>query len=172
MKKSFFKVENMTEYFTSASGGTHSISEVVEELVRYMEEQPDKNYAITVGTDSELLPNKSANFTSAVVVRRLGNGGRYFWRHSNIGKFHTLRDRMIQEVLISIDLAKELLIALQTRARSDISWSFNQIHADVGEFGDTKAVLQEVKGMIIAHNFEAITKPLSYAATNVADRHV
>ena len=33
-------------------------------------------------------------------------------------------------------------------------------------------MIQEVVGMIRANNFEAITKPGSYAASNVADRHV
>jgi len=33
-------------------------------------------------------------------------------------------------------------------------------------------MIQEVVGMIRANNFEARTKPESYAASNVADRHV
>jgi uncharacterized protein len=107
---------------------------------------------------------------SAIVVHRVGNGGRYFWRRFELGKFHTLRDRIIREVVISLDLGKAVLEELK-KTEGAPEWSF-EIHADVGEHGETKAVIQEVVGMIRAYNFEAITKPGSYAASNVADRHV
>ena len=112
---------------------------------------------------------------TAVVVYRIGNGGRYFWRRidsvlSHTTKFHTLRDRIIQEVLLSINVAKEILTEL--KKEPDLTnWDF-EIHADVGEVGETKTLIQEVVGMIRANNFEVKTKPESYAATKVADRHV
>jgi len=46
-----------------------------------------------------------------------------------------------------------------------------EIHVDVGENGATKAMIQELVGMVRAHNFEARIKPESYAASNVADKH-
>jgi predicted RNase H-related nuclease YkuK (DUF458 family) len=42
----------------------------------------------------------------------------------------------------------------------------------VGENGDTKQMVQELVGMIRANNFEVRTKPNSYAASSVADRHI
>jgi len=126
---------------------------------------------------------------TAVVVHRVGNGGRYFWRRTELGKLHTLRDRIIKEVVISLELGKEVLTELKKfsdpaagenpeLARPEPvewveipEWEF-EIHADVGENGPTKAMIQEVVGMIRAYNFEPITKPGSYAASNVADRHV
>ena len=76
---------------------------------------------------------------------------------------------MIQEVLISLDIAKEVLSELKKFPLPEFDF---EIHADIGENGPTKAVIQEIVGMIRAHNFEVKTKPDSYAATNVADRHV
>lgn len=162
----------MTELFNNPEGEKLAIPEVVKEVVRYMRAVPDREYAINIGTDSQLLQGGKANFVTAIVVRRIGNGGKYFWRQVNIGnKFHTLRDRMIQEVMISLDLATGLLEMLQKEIDPNLNWKF-EIHADIGENGDTKAVIQEITGMIRAYNFEPITKPLSYAATNVADKHV
>jgi len=135
-----------------------------------MEADPKRTYKIIIGSDSELLSTKKADFVSAIVIHRVGNGGRYFWRRTELGTFHTLRDRIIQEVVLSIDIAKELLIELK-EMKTDVKWDF-EIHADIGENGDTKALIQEVTGMIRAHNFEARTKPQSYAASKVADRHV
>ena len=146
------------------------VKELVHELIGFMHVRPEAAYKVIIGSDSEGLRNNGADFVTAVVVHRVGNGGRYFWRRAELGKFYTLRDRIIQEVLLSIDVAKEVLEALKLESR-DLRWDF-EIHADVGEVGETKTLIQEVVGMIRANNFEAKTKPDSYAASKVADRHV
>jgi len=161
----------MQEFFQSSLGAKLSVSQVVREIVAFMQAAPERNYTVTIGTDSELMSSKDADFVTAVVVHRVGNGGRYFWRQGTVGKFYTLRDRIIREVMTSLDLAKELITILKNEDIPNIRWDF-EIHADVGEKGETKVMIQEVVGMIRAHNFEARTKPESYAASNVADRHV
>lgn len=163
----------MLEFLNSSIGLKLTVDQVVEEIIRFMEAEPKRAYKVTIGTDSERLPGEQADFVTAVVVHRVGNGGRYFWRRLELGKFHTLRDRIIKEVLISLDTAKKVLARLEGQIEhgKDIKWDF-EIHADIGENGETKSMIQEVVGMIRAYNFEPKTKPGSYAASNVADRHV
>ena len=155
--------------FNSSYGVKLSVKQIVQEIVGFMALDTKRRYKITIGTDSERIPGSQADFVSAVVVHRVGNGGRYFWRRIELGKFHTLRDRIIKEVLLSLELAQEVLDEL--KKIKNISFDF-EIHADIGENGETKMMIQEVMGMIRAHNFEVRTKPGSYAASNVADRHV
>ena len=93
----------MPELFNSSYGLKLNLDQVVQEILRFMKAEPLSRYKVTVGTDSERLANKNADFVSAVVVHRIGNGGRYFWRRFELGKFHTLRDRIIKEVLLSLD---------------------------------------------------------------------
>lgn len=157
------------DFFNSSLGMRLTAEEVVKEVVAYMRADATRRYKVTIGTDSLLLNTKNADFVTAIVVHRVGNGGRYFWRRFELGKFHTLRDRIIREVLISLDVAKEVLTELK---KSDLPEFEFEIHADIGENGPTNAVIQEVMGMIRAHNFEPKMKPESYAASNVADRHV
>ena len=159
----------MPEYLNSSYGLKLTIPQVIEEIVRFMEDQPRYHYKVTIGTDSEAQSDKTADFVNAIVVHRVGNGGRFFWRRAKIGKFHNLRDRIIREVIISLDIAKDILA--QLKERTSLAFDF-EVHADIGENGPTKAMLQEVVGLIRAHNFEARTKPDSYAATSVADRLV
>lgn len=165
----------MPEFLNSSFGLKLTISQVVEEIIRFMKAEPERRYKITIGTDSERLSGNRADFVTAVVVHRVGNGGRYFWRRLELGRLHTLRDRIIKEVLISLELGKLVLLDLQKSFKAEDTsspqWDF-EIHVDIGENGPTKSMIQEVVGMIRAHNFEAITKPASYAASNVADRHV
>lgn len=146
-----------------------TVDEVVRNIVDFMKMEPMRRYKVTIGTDSELLASKKADFVTAIVVHRVGNGGRYFWRRFELGKFHTLRDRMIKEVLVSLEVAEKVLAELKKSPLPEFDF---EIHADIGERGPTKAVIQEVVAMIRASNFQVKIKPESYAASNVADRHV
>ena len=160
----------MPEFLNSSFGLRLPVEQVVAEVIRFMRAETERAYKITIGTDSERLSSGRADFVTAIVIHRVGNGARYFWRRLELEKFHTMRDRILKEVLISLDLAKRVLLELEKSPSIPI-FDF-EIHVDIGENGPTKAMIQEVVGMIRANNFEAQTKPESYAASNVADRHV
>lgn len=150
-------------------GKKMDLREVTQEVISFMKADDRRQYKIIIGSDSQRLEDKTADFVTAVVVYRVGNGGRYFWRRVGLGKFHTLRDRIIREAMFSIEIAKEILTILKEFETPVFGF---EIHVDVGENGETKAMIQEVVGMIRANNFEVKTKPESYAASKVADRHV
>lgn len=160
---------DMPDFLNSSLGIRMTVDEVVRNIVDFMRIDPARRYRVTIGTDSELLHEKKADFVTAIVVHRVGNGGRYFWRRFELGKFHNLRDRIIKEVLVSLEVAEKVLTELKKFPLPDFDF---EIHADIGEQGPTKALIQEVVAMIRANNFAVKTKPESYAASNVADRHV
>ena len=153
--------------FQNPTRGELLFAEVLSEIVEFMRAEPQAQYRVMIGSDSNgfgLL-----DVVSVVAIHRVGNGGRYFWRRIELDPFHTLRDRIWQEVLISLDVAKEFITHLQ----GDHVPKFDfEIHIDVGENGATRTMIQELVGMVCANNFEARTKPFSCAASNVADRHV
>ncbi|MEK7147008.1 MAG: ribonuclease H-like YkuK family protein [Patescibacteria group bacterium] len=159
----------MPVLFNSSFGLRLTPKQVVDEVVRFMLAEPNRRYKVIIGSDSEKFSDDSADFVTAIVVHRVGNGGRYFWRHASFEKFYTLRDRILKEVMLSLEVAQEVFnqFAACQAPRFDF-----EIHVDIGENGATKPMIQEVVGMIRAHNFEVRTKPDSYAASKVADRHV
>lgn len=164
----------MEKLFNSSLGLKFSAEQIVREMLNFMKADPQRKYKVTIGSDSERKNGNSADFVTAIVIHRVGNGGRYFWRHLVADKkFHTLRDRILEEVLLSLEVAKETIHYLkeQTVAGELPHWDF-EIHVDVGENGATRVMIQELVGMVRANNFEAKTKPDSYAASKVADRHV
>ena len=128
--------------FNTPYGLKLNIAQVAEEIARFMKAESRYRYKVVIGTDSQGFGPSSfpVDFVTAIVVQRIGNGGRYFWRRTELGKFHTLRDRIIQEVMISLEAAQEILAALKTFETSDFSakggpaagWDF-EIHADIGE---------------------------------------
>lgn len=154
--------------FKDSKGSYLDPRAIAEEIDSFMKADDTRAYKVTIGTDSMLYADKSADFVTAVVVHRVGNGGRYFWRRASFGNFHTLRDRILKEVMTSLDLAKLIIEQLERLENTEFDL---EIHVDVGENGETKQMIQELVGMIRANNFEARTKPQSYAASSVADRH-
>ncbi len=155
--------------FNSSFGVKVDPTQIMQVISDFIRQDPKREYKIIVGTDSESRANNRADFVTAIVVHRVGNGGRYFWRHVELGSIHSLRERMWQEVLLSIDLSKELAILIKNAGLEKCGF---EIHVDVGEKGETKTLIQELVGIVRANNFEAKTKPESYAASKVADRHV
>lgn len=158
--------------FRSSIGVEYDVSALVQKIFRYMQEDTQKEYRIIIGTDSMGFRTKMADFVTAIVVYRIGNGGRYFWRRIELGKFHTLRDRIIREVLLSLEVAEIFLKEIENIERTTKlpKWTF-EIHADVGVNGPTHVLIQEVVGMIRASNYEVKTKPESFVASHVADMY-
>lgn len=159
----------MSETFLDASGKKLHAREVVDDIRSFMLEKPSAFYKIIIGSDSLQSSGHEADFVTAIVVHRIGNGGRYFWNRTREEHFHTLRDRIIREVMKSLDTSMRILEIL--KEHDDIKFEF-EVHVDVGANGKTSALISEVTGIVRAYHFNVKTKPESYAASSVADKHV
>jgi len=159
----------MNEVFLDAHGRAKNKEDVVNEIRSFILERPDSFYKIIIGSDSLQTLGHEADFVTAIVVHRVGNGGRYFWSRCRESNFHTLRDRIIREVMLSLGTSMEILEIL--KKYQDIKFEF-EVHVDVGSNGKTSALISEVTGMVRAYHFNVKTKPESYAASSVADKHV
>jgi len=161
----------MEDYlFNSAAGLKFNIYQVIQEITEFINLDKERTYKLIIGTDSDLNVNKkTADFVTAIVIQRVGNGGRYFWRHVKFFPVYNLHNRILQEVLFSLEVAKNTLLVLKNSNGPEFQL---EIHIDVGENGETKSMAQELIGIIRANNFEPKIKPDSYAASKVADRHL
>ncbi len=156
-----------TERFYSPTKGRMSFAEVIEDIVAVMEEDPTVRYEIVVGTDSHSSLGEM-DFVSAVIIHKVGKGGRYFWRRVRETKIYTLRQKIYKEATLSFELAKAVMEELEVRTPLDYNL---EIHVDVGQRGPTKELIDEVVGMIVGSGFAVKTKPDAYAASTVADKH-
>ena len=158
--------------FVSPSKGKLTLGEVIGEITAYLEEEPERQYRLIIGTDSHnSTKDHRAEFVTAVVIHRIGRGGRYFWTKERKEKIVTLRDRIYTETLLSLNLAQKLLPQLQTYLRAGDGGYELEIHIDVGKSGPTREMIREVVGMVVGNGFKAKTKPDSFGATVVADRY-
>jgi predicted RNase H-related nuclease YkuK (DUF458 family) len=160
------------DFFISPTKGKMTIQQMVDELVAFMREEPDYFYRLVVGTDSKTgkpNPKQDVDFVTAVVIHRKGKGGRYFWQKNKIGKIGSLRDKIYTETLLSIQLAEKLVPDLTKKLNGE-RYKL-EIHIDVGDVGPTREMIKEVVGMVTGNGFTAKTKPESFGAFSVADKH-
>lgn len=155
--------------FKSPSLGALDLSGVVDGVLAFIKNENNSHFRVVVGTDSELQTKTVAHFVSAVVVHHVGHGGVYFWGQATKDGIKDLRQRMYEEATFSLTLAQRLVE--EFKRRNLPLEKFFEIHVDVGEGGETRAMINEIVGMIKGSGFECKTKPDSYAASNVADRH-
>ena len=154
--------------FKSPTHGNLDFEKVLEKLLEYVGQEPGMEYELIIGTDSMPQAHAEAEFVSAIVVHRKSRGGIYFWSKRHQTGLHTLRDRIFQEALHSLKLAEQLVERLKQMNMPEVNLT---IHVDVGPNGKTRAMVHEVVGMIRGNGFAVKTKPDSYGASSVADRH-
>jgi predicted RNase H-related nuclease YkuK (DUF458 family) len=162
-----------SDYFISPTKGKLSLKAVIDDITNYLFEDPNSKYRLVIGTDSQrrLIGDQTlTNFVTAIVVHRVGKGGRYFWQNGLKIKTHTLRDKIYKETALSLDLAGRLVPELNKKLNGSKNWEL-EIHIDVGRVGETRVMIQEVVGMVIGSGYTAKTKPESFAASSVADKH-
>lgn len=157
------------EHFTTAHGEHVTLAMVIQQLHDYVVTAPERQYRLIIGTDSLAGRKQRVEFITALVIHRVGAGGRYFWQSAIQAPIVTLRERMYHEALLSIHLAQRLVgeKTLQTL----LSLGELEIHVDIGRQGPTREMIQEIVGMVKAHGFAVRIKPDAFAASKVADRH-
>jgi hypothetical protein len=109
------------------------------------------------------------DFVSAIIIHKVGKGGRYFWRRTQERHLYTLRQKIYKEATLSFELAKAVMEELEKKTLLDYNL---EIHVDVGERGKTRELIDEVVGYIRGSGFDVKTKPEAYGASSVADKHI
>lgn len=158
--------------FFSPSYGSLSSARLIEEIAAFIDEEPSSFYSLIIGTDSQARKSNNRpeiDFVTAVVVYRKGKGARYFWRKKKENIIPVLRDKIYTETLMSLNLAQTLVPQIRKRI-SPATYDL-EIHIDVGPLGPTREMIREVVGMVNGNGFVAKTKPDSWGASSVADKH-
>lgn len=155
-------------FFQSPTHGQLSLRQVLEQMSLFQQRAPGAAYRLLIGTDSLPSAGGIALLVTAAVLLRVGNGGVYFWRRERFERLHTLRLRMYQEALASIETAR--LFVGHPECLELLSADI-EIHVDIGHRGPTRDMIREIVGMVKANGFPVFTKPDAVAASKVADRH-
>ena len=152
--------------FESPTKGRMSMDQMFTDLLLYMGEDPTSRYKLIVGTDSHT--RHESYFVTAIVICRIGKGGRFFFSRSRRRAIRSLRQKVMFETSLSLTVAArvtELLEASNVTERVDV-----EIHIDVGTTGDTRDLIRQIVGMVTGSGYQARIKPNAFGASTVADR--
>jgi len=159
------KFEYNFDRFVGLNKKEMSFRGVVEDIVSFVKEDPDREYRVIVGSDSEGYGDVA--YATAVVIHRIGSGGRAFISKNVVHTPRSLRSKIYNEAMLSLYLGQQILPELISAGLLEENFV---IHVDVGPNGETKDMIKEVTGMVKGFGFQVATKPESYAASSVADR--
>lgn len=157
------------ETFHSPTYGILNLPQIIEKINRFIHKEPDHRYKIIIGTDSQSHNGSGVDFVTALVVHRVGGGGIYFWKGYTKRRPYTLKERIYEEALTSLDFANTFILNL--KREPELLQIGLEIHVDIGENGKTREIISEIVAMIKGNGYEVKTKPDSFGASKVADRH-
>lgn len=145
---------------------TSSLSEMVESWI-ISDRQAGYRVRVCIGTDSQYKGGYT-EYASVVVVLREGHGGKMLVQKIK-DKFRMgVRERMLREVSMSIEVAYGLLETL-----NKLSVPL-EVHADINTDPQFKSnsSLAEAKGYILGMGFEFRAKPFAFASSCCANKAV
>lgn len=158
----------ITDLYVDGQGQKQDFSSMVKKIGQFIKADPNYNYQVIVGSDSEIKNGTVVDFVTAIVAWRIGQGGTYLWTRESIKKKYSLQERIGEEASRSVQLAWKLRDAFRSNGLSGYE---PEVHVDIGEKGKTREMIKWVVGMVRGSGFEVKIKPDSFTASKVADRH-
>ncbi len=125
------------------------------------------NLKVCIGTDSQVR-GKVVEYATVIVFLRERQGGFMFIHNSKLEQKQSIKERMLMEVGMSIDIAYRLC---------DLFDKYNidmEIHADINTNPQFKSnvALNEAVGYILGMGFAFKAKPDAFASSSCANKVV
>jgi predicted RNase H-related nuclease YkuK (DUF458 family) len=138
-----------------------------EHVQKCIEEEHKKNNKLKVyiGTDS-IVKHGSVEYATVIVFLREKNGGFMFIHNESSDQKLHIKERMLKEVALSIDIAYQLCDLF---IEYDVDM---EVHADINtnlQFKSNEA-LKDAMGYIMGMGFAFKAKPDSFASSCCADK--
>ena len=146
--------------FKNSKDESISLKEIIELADRNCE------YQIFLGTDSQLHKSiKSIIYATCIILYKKGKGGVIFTKKKKTINNITLRERLMKEAWLSLEVAFELSKLLTNNIEL-------VIHIDANKSPKYKSGLyvNELVSLVSGQGFQVVVKPDAWAAQSVADR--
>ena len=157
----------MGQYFMSPSYGELTIEETAARVLQYISDSPEDHYMLTLGTDSQ--SHDKTKIVMVIAVHRIAKGGIFFYDIKKIPLIRNIRQKIIYETQMSLQLADELLQILEHMGIGEYIVDY-QIHCDIGVSGKTSQLIPEITAWVKGCGYNCQIKPNSYAASAIANK--
>lgn len=137
---------------------------LIVDLPLWVKEAAKDKQVVHIGTDS-LQTGKYTQFVTVIAILTPSKGGRVAYSRSVVKRITSLRERLLKEVWLSVELAMKLSPSVPGEL-------FVHIDANPVVVHKSSAYIQELVGMVVGNGFKALIKPESWAASHAADHVV
>lgn len=158
----------------SPTYGAVSMEKMVAIVRDYIQSDPNSQYDITIGTDSQNFDK--TKIVMVIAVHRRGRGGIFFYKVTYQKRINNIRQKLTTETQLSLELADTFLEEMEKEfdrsgffyAQDNITYT---IHVDAGHDGKTNALIPEITAWVRANGYNVTVKPESYAASSIANKY-
>src|ERR1051325_7157097 len=163
----FKKLSILTKWRTCSGDALQlPVKEAVEQAI-IRETEKGFKLKVCIGTDSQVYSSE-AEFATVIVFLREKHGGFMFIHNERSRKVYSVKERMLVEVAMSIEIAYELCDLFN---KYDVDM---EVHADINtnpQFKSNEA-LREAMGYILGMGFAFKAKPEAFASSSCANKVV
>lgn len=124
------------------------------------------NREVHIGTDSQQY-GKNTEFVTILTILNPGKGGRVIYARERTDRIKSLRERLLKEVWMSVNIALELNAFID-----DASSLTVHVDANPNVKFKSSAYVKELAAMVVSQGFKAVLKPDAWCASHAADHVV
>lgn len=160
---------NKDEKYWRKLDGTPILEPIVDAVEAAIIRESENGYKLKacIGTDSQVYGGR-IEYATVIVILREGRGGFMFISNQREHREIGIKERMLNEVALSIDIAYQLCDLFELY-HVDL-----EVHADINtnpQFKSNKA-LNEAMGYILSMGFVFKAKPDAFASSSCANKVV
>jgi hypothetical protein len=137
--------------------------EPIEDLLKFVS-SVGEDIAVHIGTDS-LQVGKYTQYVTVVALLKPHRGGRAIYKRLVVPRVKSLRERLLKEVWLSVEVA----LGIEQSVQGVLT-----VHVDANpdlKFKSSKYI-QSLVGMVVSNGFRALVKPDAWCSSHIADHVV
>ena len=156
----------------SITYGEVSLKQIVRIIDEYVSKNPNGDYQVIIGTDSQNFDK--TKIVLVIAVLQVSKGGIFFYDISKVDRISNIKQKLYKETQMSLDCATELMTEFENyfdETGFDYTKLGFSIHVDAGMNGPTKEVIPEIVGWVKSMGYDVHVKPESFVASTIADKY-
>lgn len=172
--KHLLRIGEKMKFFNSTQKDMDIVT-VANMIKKFIAQNPNQNYRLAVGTDSQVRGNYTC-FATGIHIHRVGQGA-WCCVHKRVEnrRYTNLREKISRETVITYEILSILndLLIDTLCDYADKYKNFDckmEAHIDIGTKGETRKLIREMVGYFEGMGVDAKIKPESFVASSYANR--
>lgn len=166
----------MSKGYFNSTNKNMNLEQVAENILDFIKRNPNGELRLMVGTDSQLIGNKTC-FATGIVIHNVGKGA---WccvkKEIEPRRVKSLSEKIHMETATTYQIVCALNDMVVSKALEVLMENKNidfhmEAHIDVGKFGATRVLIREMVGYFEGLGIEAKIKPYSFVASSYANKY-